>query len=465
MKKPYVVILDDKRGMVEMLTSLLEREYEVFGTVDPREAVERVSHGGCDALITDIRMPGMDGMQVLRDVKGASPATEVILMTAYGNVKEAVEAMKLGAYDYITKPFEPDEMAMLVARAVERKRLLERAKYLEEEVGQRFAFGSIVGSGPNMRYVFDLLRKVLDTDATVLLVGESGTGKEVVARALHYEGRRRAGKFVVVHCAGIPRELAESEVFGHAKGAFSGAIAARRGLAEEADGGTLFLDDVDQLPLDVQAKMNRLIQEKEVRAVGETVWRKVDARIIAATNQDLRALVAQGKFREDLFYRLNVYQVTLPPLRDRREDIPALAAHFLSRQAARDGRAPATLTREAMALLQAYDWPGNVRELENALERAALLSEGNPIGPEHLPGLAPGSAAPTTVPLDVSYAEAMERATAEAARNYLTALLKRCGGNVTRAAEHAGVERQSLHRLMKRYGVRSRDIEGDGKGG
>ncbi len=463
MSRACIVVLDDKRGMVEMLKSLLEAEYDVLATVDPREALERISQGGCDVVVSDMRMPGMDGMQVLRDVKAASPATEVILMTAFGNVKEAVEAMKLGGYDYISKPFEPDEMAMLVARAVERKRLLERTKYLEEEVGQLFAFGSIVGSGPKMREVFALMRKVVDTDATVLVAGESGTGKEVVARALHYEGRRRAGKFVVVHCAGVPRDLAESEVFGHAKGAFSGAFAVKRGLAEEADGGTLFLDDVDQLGPDVQAKLNRLIQEKEIRAVGDTAWKKVNVRIVASTNQDLPALVAQGKFREDLFYRLNVFQVALPPLRERKEDIPSLAAHFLARQAAREGRPAVTLTPSAATVLQGHDWPGNVRELENALERAALLSEGKPIGPEHLPGLvvgAEGAAAPA-VSLDLPYADAMERATGEAAREYLVGLLKRFGGNVTHAAEHAGVERQSLHRLMKRYGVRSQDVESD----
>ncbi len=463
MKKPSVVVLDDRRAMVEMLKSLLEVDYDVFGTVDPREAVERISHAGADVVVSDMRMPGMDGMQVLREVKRASPATEVILMTAYGNVKEAVEAMRLGGYDYISKPFEPEEMALLVARAVERKRLLERTKYLEDEVGQRFAFGSIVGTSPGMSRVFSLLRKVVDTDATVLVVGESGTGKEIVARALHYEGRRRAGKFVVVHCAGVPRDLAESEIFGHAKGAFSGAIAAKRGLAEEADGGTLFLDDVDQLTLDVQAKMNRLIQEKEVRSVGENDWRKVNVRIVAATNQDLMALVGQGKFREDLYYRLNVFQVVLPPLRERREDIAPLATMLLARHAERMGKPAPAIAPEAMQAIERHPWPGNVRELENALERAILLAEGKTIRLEHLPPppAAERSEEAAAVSIDLPYAEAMENATAVVAREYLLGVLKRFGGNVTRAAEHAGVERQSLHRLMKRYGVRSQDAEAD----
>ncbi len=461
MSRPRVVVLDDKRTMIDMLRTLLEGEYQVFATVDPRVALDQVADGA-DVVVTDMRMPAMDGMQVLREVKHASPGTEVILMTAYGTVKEAVEAIKLGGYDYITKPFEPDEMAMLVARAVERKRLLERTRYLEEEVVQRFGFGGIVGGGPRMRQVFDLLRKVVDTDATILVVGESGTGKEVVARALHFGGRRKTGKFVVVHCAGLPRDLAESEVFGHAKGAFSGAVAAKRGLAAEADGGTLFLDDVDQISLDVQAKLNRLIQEKEIRAVGENDWRKVDARIVAATNQDLKALVAQGKFREDLFYRLNVFQVALPPLRDRREDIPALAAHFLAKHAERLGRAVPPLSPAALGALESYSWPGNVRELENALERAMLLTEGKPIEPEHLPtsSNASGSLLPSSVPLDLPYAEAVEQATSAATREYLIGVLKLSGGNVTKAAEHAGIERQSFHRLMKKHGVRSQDVEG-----
>ncbi len=461
MSRHRVVVLDDKRNMIDLLRTLLEGEYEVFATVDPRAALDQVAQGGADAVITDMRMPAMDGMQVLREVKRVSPATEVILMTAYGTVKEAVEAIKLGGYDYITKPFEPDEMEMLVARAVERKRLLERTRYLEEEVGQRFGFKGIVGGGPKMRQVFDLLRKVVNTDATVLVVGESGTGKEVVARALHFGGIRKSGRFVVVHCAGLPRDLAESEVFGHAKGAFSGAVAAKRGLALEADGGTLFLDDVDQISLDVQAKLNRLIQEKEIRAVGENDWRKVDARIVAATNQDLKTLVAQGKFREDLYYRLNVFQVALPPLRERREDIPSLAAHFLAKHAERLGRAAAPLTPAALGALESYSWPGNVRELENALERAMLLSEGNPIEPEHLPsssGVASTGSA-SVVPLDLPYAEAVEQATSAATREYLSGVLKLCGGNVTKAAEHAGIERQSFHRLMKKHGVRSQDVE------
>ncbi|MBI3271197.1 MAG: sigma-54-dependent Fis family transcriptional regulator [Planctomycetes bacterium] len=463
MARPTILGIDDKPNMLQLLKTLLGEEYQVETTGEPQAGIDLVARMPIDVVVSDIRMPSMDGLAVLREVKRLSPATEVVLMTGYATVKQAVEAMKLGAFDYVIKPFEPEQMAAVVEKALEHKRLLDRTRYLEGEVEEKFGLGSIMGASAAIQAMLVRIRKVLDSDSTVLVAGESGTGKELVARALHYAGRRRRGKFVVVHCAGIPRELAESEIFGHVRGAFSGALTAKRGLADEADGGTLFLDDVDQLDLDVQAKMNRLVQQKEIRAVGETEWRRVDVRIVAATNQELHALVAKGRFREDFYYRLNVFPVEVPPLRARKEDLARLAAHFLERHARVAGRPPAQISAQAMQALERHDWPGNVRELENVLETAMLLAEEGVIEPSHLPALQrrPRSAAGASAQdaLELPYATVLEQASAEAACRYLSGVLKKYGGNVTRAAQHAGIERQSFHRLMKKHGLGSHGVE------
>ncbi len=463
MRRATVLVIDDKPNMLQMLKSVLAGEFAVETAVEARAAVERHAQSPFDAVVTDIRMPGMDGMEVLREVKRLHPETEVVIMTGHATVKQAVEAIKAGAYDYLTKPFEPEEMSVVLTHAIERKRLLERTRYLERQVKERVGAPDIKGKSAAMANVFSMIAKVVDADATVLVMGESGTGKELVARALHFGGVRKDENFVVVHCATIAHDLAESEIFGHSRGSFSGAIAAKKGLAEEADGGTLFLDDVDQIDIEIQAKLNRLIQEKEIRSVGATEWRKIDVRIVAATNRDLKALVDQGKFREDLYYRLNVFRIALPPLRARKEDLPELIAHCLQRHAARAGRPVPPIAPGAMEELCRHEWPGNVRELENTLERALLLAGGSAIETEHL-GLPDPTArddADMGEILELPYAEAIEHASAKAIRGYLLGILQRFKGNVTRAAEHARIERQSLHRLMKKHGVRSQDTQGD----
>jgi DNA-binding NtrC family response regulator len=401
-------------------------------------------------------MPGADGLEVLPAARAATPPPEVILMTAYAAVQDAVEAMRLGAYDYLQKPFDPDDAALVVARAAERK-----GSTTAEEAPA--AFEGLVGRSAPWRDVTRLIEQAAAIDITVLLLGETGTGKELAARALHARSPRAARPFVPVNCGALPAELVESELFGHARGAFTGAVGARPGLFAEAEGGTIFLDEIGELPLPMQVKLNRVLQEKEIRRVGESVPTKVDVRVVAATHRDLREEVRSGRFREDLFYRLNVFPIRLPPLRERPGDVPVLAAHFLAKHARAFRRVLTGLEPDALATLERYGWPGNVRELENALERAAAIATGPLVGvrdlPAELAAPAPAGPAPAAALARLPYREAVDLARERASRDYLVALLQEFGGNVTRAAERAGMERESLHRLLKRYGVRSDEFK------
>jgi DNA-binding NtrC family response regulator len=366
--------------------------------------------------------------------------------------------MREGAYDYLAKPFDPDEVALVVARALERRRQRREAEGLQQQLAAAPAFHGLLGTSAAMRQACALLAQGAVRDFTVLLTGETGTGKELAARAVHTESPRRARPFVAVNCGALPAELVESELFGHAKGAFTGATVAKAGLFEEASGGTLFLDEVGDLPLAMQVKLNRGLQEKEVRRVGTTQPVKVDVRVVAATHRDLQAEVAAGRFREDLFYRLNVFTVRMPALRERREDIPLLAMHFL----AKAGRPLEGFTPEALRALSAYAWPGNVRQLENAVARAAAVAQGPRLRLEDLPpelAQVTGGTLPPESLAKMPYREAVDSARDAVSREYLVALMQEFGGNVTHAAERAGMERESLHRLLKRYGVRSDDFK------
>jgi DNA-binding NtrC family response regulator len=458
-----VLVVDDKENILKLFQLVLAGvEFEVKTADDGTRALGLLSAGEFDVVVTDIRMPGADGMTVLREAKRLQPDVEVVLMTAYGSVASAVEAMKAGAYDYLTKPFDPDEARLVVERAVERKRLREQARDLSVALEGAYRVDNLVGKSAAMQKVFGLVRRAADNDATVLVTGESGTGKELVARAVHFTGRRKAGRFVPVHCGAIPDTLLESELFGHMKGSFTGAHADKRGLFEEADGGTIFLDEVGELPLALQAKLTRVLQERAVRRVGGAEERKVDARVIAATNADLRAMVSGGKLREDLFFRLNVFPIPIPPLRERREDIPMLAALFLERHGAGRPGPPPSFTPEALGALVRHEWQGNVRELENAIERALAVSDGPRIDLEALPPEVAGdrrSPAIGDAAATLSYHEVVELARDRATREYLVALMRELGGNVTRAAERAGMERESLHRLLKRHGIHSDDFK------
>jgi two-component system response regulator AtoC len=459
-----VLVADDKENMRRLVARILADAggYAVDEADDGARALAFVATRPYDVVVTDIRMPGADGFELLAAVKARDPSVEVVMMTGYATVQDAVRAMKRGAFDYLEKPFDPDAALAVVARAAERKRVADAARRAAAP-GEEESFHALVGGSAAMRAVYRLLEKAAAVDATVLLTGETGTGKELAARAIHYQSARRERRFVPVNCGALPAELVESELFGHARGAFTGAAAARAGLFEEAQGGTIFLDEVGELPLPAQVKLNRVLQEKEIRRVGDTHAVAVDVRVIAATHRDLREEVKAGRFREDLFYRLHVFTVTLPPLRERSEDVPLLAAHFLEKHARALRRTIRAFAPEALRALAAHRWPGNVRELENVVERAVAVAGGEELVPEDLPadladgagGAAPAPGALAALP----YKDAVEGARDRASRDYLVALMTEFGGNVTRAAERAGMERESLHRLLRKHGLRSDDFK------
>ncbi len=467
MSRQRLLIVEDKDSMLRLLERIFSETYEVATAADGLRALLVLGEQPFDVVLTDIKMPGADGFEVLRTVKRRWPDTEVVMITAHGSVPAAVEAIREGAYDYVQKPFDPDDVALVVGRAAERRRLREQAKRLTREAQDRFGFGRLVGRSRAMQETYALLEQAAGLDITVLLTGESGTGKELAARAIHYEGARKERRFVPVNCGALPADLVESELFGHARGSFTGAERAKPGLFEEADGGTIFLDEIGDLPLPVQVKLNRALQEREIRRVGENSAIKIDVRVIAATHRDLKVEVREGRFREDLFYRLHVFPVRMPPLRERTEDLPMLASHFLERAARTFRRDIEGFEPDALRLLAGYAWPGNVRELENVIERAVAVTTGPRVAADALPSElreGPRGPLPGELLARVPYREALELARDRASRDYLTALLQKFSGNVTRAAEHAGVERESLHRLLKRYGLKSDDFKrGDGE--
>ncbi len=461
MERTRVLVADDKENMVKLFAKILADGFDVDGAGDGARALALVATRAYDVVVTDIRMPGADGFELLQAVKACAPSTEVVMMTGYATVPDAVRAMKMGAFDYLEKPFDPDAALAVVARAAEHKRIVDAARRAGPP-GEEDGFHNLVGRSAPMREVYRLLEKAARVDATVLLRGETGTGKELAARAVHYHSARKERRFVAVNCGALPGDLVESELFGHARGAFTGAAVARAGLFEEAHGGTIFLDEVGELPLAAQVKLNRVLQEKEIRRVGDNAAIQVDVRVIAATHRDLREEVKAGRFREDLFYRLNVLGVTLPPLRERPEDVPLLAAHFLDKHARALRRTIRGFSPEALRRLGGHAWPGNVRELENTIERAVAVAGGDVVGVEDLPpelaAAAPGALPPGALPT-VPYKDAVSEARDRVSREYLVALMREFGGNVTRAAERAGMERESLHRLLRRYGLRSDDFK------
>ena len=460
-KRPNVLVVDDKENIVSLLATILEPEFAVTCAEDGQRALALVASEDFDVVLTDIKMPGADGLTVLRETRLRHPETEVILMTSFGSIQDAVEAMKQGAYDYISKPFDPDEPLLAVRRAAERRELRQQARDLKTALEGSYRFENFVTKSQSMRRLVELMQRAAHSEATVLISGESGTGKEIVARAIHRGGPRSERKFVPINCGAIPEPLLESELFGHVRGAFTGATADRRGLFEEADGGTLFLDELGELPLTMQVKLNRALQERAVRRVGALSERPIDVRVIAATNVDLKAAVAAEHFREDLYYRLNVLSIHLPPLRERREDIAALAAFFLERHGRASHRS-AGFSAEALAALVDHDWPGNVRELENVVLRALAVSDSPRIDVKALPEEL-GSGVPhrnTSLQIEqMTYRDMLAQARDRATRDYLVALMKDLRGSVTEAAERAGIERESMHRLLKRHRIRSEDFK------
>jgi DNA-binding NtrC family response regulator len=453
--KARIVIVEDERAIALSLSGLLRKEGYDVATCGSHREVAALLEPGVDLVITDLSLgKGPGGLDVLRDVKARGDDTPVILITAHGSERLAVDAMKAGADDYVPKPFDNDELRLLVARHLDRTRLAREHRMLLERVERELGEGPIVGRGPAMTRVRDVIARVADTDLSVLVRGESGTGKELVAQALHQRSARRARPFVAINCAAIGRELVESELFGHEKGAFTGAAARRIGRFEAASGGTMFLDEIGDMPLETQAKVLRALEARTIERVGSTRPIEVDVRLVAATHRDLEAEVKRGRFREDLYYRLRVVEIALPPLRERLDDVPALSIRFLERVAARLGRTPKPLSAGALAALSRHAFPGNVRELRNALEQAAVLAEGPAIEAADL-RLELDSSLPSTA--GASFAEA-KRATIEAfERRFLGEALREHGGNVSRTAEAIGMVRQSLQQKLRELGLRARD--------
>jgi two-component system response regulator PilR (NtrC family) len=450
-----ILIVDDEQSLVDFLVVLCTGEgYDVASANSVREARERLAERTPDLVLCDMLMPDGNGLDLLREIKAHDGAPAVILMTAYTSTKSAIEAMKLGAYDYVPKPFDVDELKVVIHRALEKTRLAEENVYLRRELAERYAFKNIIGRSPRMQAIFTLIDRVARTSSTVLIEGESGTGKELIARAIHFSGPRAAERFLSINCGAMPENLLESELFGHERGAFTGAVRDKRGLFHEAHRGTLFLDEIGEMSLSMQVKLLRALQDKTVRRLGGTAEEQIDVRIITATNQDLREKIARSEFREDLYYRINVIPVQLPPLRERREDIALLVGHFLRRNCEVLGLPPKKISAEAMRLLEDYHWPGNVRELENLIERAVALSASEVITgldlPDYLAGGAALSGALAQLPEDGMDLEAhLERIRAEMMRQ----ALDRTGGVQTQAAELLGMTFRSFRYYARKAGL------------
>jgi two-component system NtrC family response regulator len=453
-----ILVVDDELKMRRVLQMALEEDgYSVVLAKNGKEAVKKISEIPFRLVIADMKMPVMDGMELLRKIEKLNENLPVIMMTAYGTVATAVEAMKQGAYDYILKPFDIEEMKLIVSRAISVERLVREKTFQQEELRARYGFNNIIGISSQIRKVCEAIRKVADVKSTVLICGESGTGKELVAHAIHFAGERSERPFIAVNCAALSETLLESELFGHVKGAFTGAHADRQGRFELADGGSLFLDEVSAMSPALQASLLRIIETKEFEKVGGTRTIQSDVRIIAATNTDLKKLIQKGLFREDLYYRLNVVPILLPPLRERRDDIPILARHFLSLYSAELGKRIKEISPPAMNLLSGYGWPGNVRELENVIERAVVLVEGDTLGEKDIPlDLSFGKVdnTPTGPARNLSYQEAKKEVIESFERAFFAKVIEAAGGNITQAAKLTEMDRKNLYEKLKKLNIR-----------
>jgi two-component system response regulator PilR (NtrC family) len=455
--KKSVLVVDDEKSILDFLEIMLQRGgYEVVTADTAKQAIRQLEARAFDVMITDISMPEMNGIELLEKVKQLHAETAVIIMTAHGSTSSAVEAMRLGASDYLTKPFQVEEMKIAVESALKSRAMEIENRRLRSELGKSFSFENIVGNSPAMQSVFDLVKRVSLTKTNIMILGESGTGKEMVAQAIHRNGPDPAAPFVVINCAAIPEALFESELFGHKKGAFTGAIQDKVGIFEQADGGTLFLDEVGDIPLAVQVKLLRAIQQKSFRPVGGTADVMVDVRIICATNKDLEAMVAKGTFREDLFYRLNVIQIRLPALRERPGDISMLAEYFLNKYSLVMGKPVKTISREALQMLSAHSFPGNVRELENIIERAVALETQSAILPESLPQkllLSPyQEKSPSAAPAAAGSFD-LEKGVEEFERRHILRALEEAGGVKKKAAKLLGISFRSLRYRIEKYRI------------
>jgi DNA-binding NtrC family response regulator len=451
-----ILVVDDEQSMSQFLGIVLRKEgYQVTTSSNGKDALEKVRGESFDAVITDIRMPGMDGIQLLEGIKKIDPTLPVVIMTAYASQQSAIDAVNLGAFQYLIKNAKNDEIRLVVRNAIEMRRVRSENQYLKRELKKGHEEKIIIGSAEEMVRVFKMVEKVADSEATIMIQGESGTGKELIAREIHYSSRRSSGPFVSINCSAIPRDLLESNLFGHVKGSFTGAVRDSAGLFQVAEGGTFFLDEVGEMPAATQVKLLRAVQEREIIPVGGTQPIKIDCRLVAATNADLEQEVAEGRFRADLFYRLNVIPIKLPPLRQRRDDIPLLVDHFLRRYA--QSNPSKSVNPEAMELLMKYDWPGNVRELENVMERALILDEGGIIGPEDLPDKIRFGAAHRGSLIIDSPTLTLE----ELEKEYILKVLCYTRWQKKKASDLLGINASTLYRKLIAYGVEKPGAEDD----
>ncbi|MCZ6634254.1 MAG: sigma-54 dependent transcriptional regulator [bacterium] len=450
--KPRILTIDDDLSLLRFLKQALsEFGVEALGTQSGREGIALYGEENVDLVLVDYMMPEMNGIEVLQQLKEKDPNAVVLLMTGNASIESAVEAMKLGAVDYLTKPLDVDHLEIVIQKTLRHQRQAEKLRLLEDQVIRQGSFEGLVGVSAEMHRVYKLIDRVAESEATVLIQGETGTGKELVAKALHRRSGRVGGRFVPINCGALAESILESELFGHEKGAFTGAIRTKKGLIEQADGGTLFLDEIEDMSPGLQVKLLRAIQEREVLPVGSDQTIRVDFRLVAASNKNLRSLMDGGTFRSDLFYRLSVANLQLPPLKSRREDIPLLANHFLALYGKTGKQQISEIASEAMMLLQAYAWPGNVRELENVVQQAVLLTDG--------PAIVPGDLPPQLVAVEADgasvawYDMPLKDAQDKLERLYLEEMLKRAGGRVAEAAKLAGVNRRSFYSKMSRYDI------------
>lgn len=456
MEQPRILIIDDDESSRQIMELLFKKSgYQAVSVSDGIQGMQFVHEGRTDIVLVDLFLPDRSGIEVLRDIRQQAPELEVVVITGHASAETAVQAMKEGAFDYITKPVNFEELKIVIAKAREKQRLLSENVYLRKQLQEKFQFKSIIGSSPAMQRVFERMQRVIKTDSTVLIMGESGTGKELVAKAIHHNGRRKSHAFIAVNCGAIPESLLESELFGHTRGAFTGAVRDKIGKFEAANHGTIFLDEIGTMPLHLQSKLLRVLQEQEIERVGGTKPIKLDVRVVSATNADLEDQVKQGGFREDLYYRLNVIPLELPPLRDRREDLLPLCSHFLEKFCHLMGRPLMSLSKQALDLLEQYRWPGNVRELENVVERMVALTDHDLITPADLPSeLTDSCGRPKGVCLDLSPEGIdMPGAIEELERKLITKALQMADGVKAKAATLLGLNRTTLVEKMKRLGV------------
>ncbi|MGB2696773.1 MAG: sigma-54 dependent transcriptional regulator [Candidatus Zixiibacteriota bacterium] len=448
-----VLVIDDKESVRQMLSKTLETEgYEVDVARDGIDGLRKAKEKRFDLVLTDLKLPKMDGLEVLSSMKELDSDIAVIVMTAYGTIETAVQAIKQGAFDYLAKPFDPDHLNFLIKRALENRRLLAENVLLREELALNLGYSEIIGKSQSMREVSRLVKKVAPSDSTVLLLGESGTGKELFARAIHSLSKRENGPYVAINCAAIPRELLENELFGSERGAYTGSVTRKMGKFEIAEGGTIFLDEVGDLDIALQAKLLRVLQEKKFERLGGTKTITVNVRMIAASNFDLKKAIEKKTFREDLYYRLSVFPINIPPLKQRREDIPELATHFIKKYCFEMKKTPKTISRDAMRLLEKYHWPGNVRELENTIERAIILCEGKRILPEHL-AIRIQNNNEIRLREGAGLKEVSQHAQAEAEKALITRVLNETRGNKRRTAEILKIDYTTLFDKLKKYSI------------